>query len=368
MNNFRYILQPYKNQQSRSTCPACGRHRSFVKYIDTATGLIVNDIVGRCNHENKCGYHLTPKQFFKENNQARVNYQIRANNPIKPLPPTFIEVAVLKQSLKYQSNNFIEYLLSIFNPEIVSDLIAKYFIGSSRHWPGATVFWQIDPQGNIRSGKIMQYDPKSGKRVKNPFDHITWVHSVLNIPDFSLSQCLFGDHLLTTEPNKPAAIVESEKTALIASIYFPQFTWLATGSKEGLKAEKLNSLKNRKIFAFPDLGAFSDWEKKAQSFKLKITISDFLETHSSDADKKDGLDLADYLVRYNYRNFQQTNSIKSSVVLNPLSQISPYKLLPPHPSDDEIFSQMLKKNPFLLDFVNELGLVNAKTNQSFILN
>jgi hypothetical protein len=366
MQYFRYILQPYKNQQSRYTCPACGRKHSFVKYIDTTTGFYVNDIVGRCNHENKCGYHLTPRQFFKENNQSNADKQMRVNNLTKPLPPSFIDAAVLKQSLKYQSNNFIEYLLAIFNPQIVSDLIAKYFIGSSRHWPGSTVFWQIDPQGNIRSGKIMQYDPKSGKRVKNPYDHISWVHSVLKFPEFNLSQCLFGEHLLSSDTNKPIAIVESEKTAIIASIYFPQFIWLATGSKEGLKAEKLNSLKNRKIVAFPDLGAFDDWSKKSQNFKPKITISDFLENHASTSDKREGLDLADYLVRYNYSNFQQTTSIATSAALFPFPQISHYKLLPPHPSDDEIFSQMVKKNPHLIDFVNTLGLVNSKTGESFI--
>jgi hypothetical protein len=42
------------------------------------------------------------------------------------------------------------------------ELIAQFYIGTSKHWPGATIFWQIDHQGRIRTGKIMLYDPRGG--------------------------------------------------------------------------------------------------------------------------------------------------------------------------------------------------------------
>jgi len=56
----------------------------------------------------------------------------------------------------------------------------------------------------------MLYSPTTGKRVKEPFNHITWVHKALKQPDFNLKQCLFGEHLLQ-DKTKPVAIVESEK-------------------------------------------------------------------------------------------------------------------------------------------------------------
>lgn len=75
------------------------------------------------------------------------------------------------------------------------------------------------------------------------------------MPDFELKQCLFGEHLLRDKA-KPIAIVESEKTAIIASVYLPQFIWLAVGSLTNLNAEKCSVLKGRTVTLFPDLNGF----------------------------------------------------------------------------------------------------------------
>ena len=32
---------------------------------------------------------------------------------------------------------------------------------------GSVIYWYIDKENRIRSGKIMQYDPQTGKRIKN---------------------------------------------------------------------------------------------------------------------------------------------------------------------------------------------------------
>ena len=40
--------------------------------------------------------------------------------------------------------------------------------------PGAVVFWQIDRDNNIRTGKIMEYNPETGKRS----GLINWVHAI----------------------------------------------------------------------------------------------------------------------------------------------------------------------------------------------
>src|SRR5699024_8538126 len=111
-----------------------------------------------------------------------------------------------------------------------------YQIGSSKHWNGATVFWQIDKNLDIRSGKVMLYD-KDGHRAKrnDGNGYITWVHSLL-YDDYNLKQCLFGEHLLI-DSEKPVALVESEKTAIIASVHYPDYTWLAVGSKHNIKPE-----------------------------------------------------------------------------------------------------------------------------------
>jgi hypothetical protein len=102
----------------------------------------------------------------------------------------------LKKSLSgYEDNRLIQYLRRVIGDETTKEAIVCYFIGTSKHWDGATVFWQIDNKGRTHAGKIMQYNPNTGKRVKEPINKISWAHTVLKLPDFNLSQCLFGEHL-----------------------------------------------------------------------------------------------------------------------------------------------------------------------------
>lgn len=220
-------------------------------------------------------------------------------------PVSFITVEILKASLKaHQTNHFVSFLIHLFGAEVASQLVSRYFIATSSHWNGATVFWQIDTRGKVRTGKIMLYNPITGKRIKEPFSHINWVHTVIKQPEFELRQCLFGEHLLS-DKTKPVAIVESEKTAVIASGYLTQFIWLAVGSITNLNAEKCSILKGRNVTLFPDLNGFKQWSSKARelSHLATFTVSDLLERKATEAERKQGLDLADYLIRFNYKAF-----------------------------------------------------------------
>ena len=78
-------------------------------------------------------------------------------------------------------------------------MIAKYFIGSSNHFGGgSTIFWQRDKYGNIHRGKVMQYSPTDGKRVKyNGKGLVTSIHSLMKIEGSLPPECLFGEHLLS---------------------------------------------------------------------------------------------------------------------------------------------------------------------------
>ena len=100
--------------------------------------------------------------------------------------------------------------------------------------------------------------------------------------------------------SKPVAIVESEKTAIIASVYLPQFVWLAAGNKDGLNFHKCKCLASRTVVLYPDLNAFEKWSLKAKEFShiALFTVSDLLERKATEAEKKEGLDLADYLIRF----------------------------------------------------------------------
>lgn len=100
---------------------------------------------------------------------------------------------------------------------------------------------------------------------------------------------------------KPVALVESEKTALIASCYLPEYTWLATGGKNGcFNSEALRVLRGRNVTLFPDLGATEEWRAKIpmmQAIGIDVSLFDQLENLANDEERQDGLDIADYLLR-----------------------------------------------------------------------
>lgn len=296
---------------TRYHCPYCKhKDRKFVRYIDTETGLHLADHVGRCERIESCGRHYKPKQFFHDN---KISFDRIQSKPFlkhqdfkpKQKPISFISDKTCKASLKnYEANNFIKFLISRFGVDIASKLISRYLIGTSKHWYGATVFWQIDTKGKVRSGKIMLYNADNGKRVKGQLDLITWAHKVLKIPEFELTQCFFGEHLLK-DLSKPVAIVESEKTAIIASAYLPQFIWIATGGFSNLNHNICQVLKGRAVTLFPDLNGYEAWSKKAKELSDIgfFQVSDLLERKATEAERKQGLDLADYLLKFELKDF-----------------------------------------------------------------
>jgi hypothetical protein len=334
MIEHKYILEPYKGMNTRYRCPSCQqRDKTFSLYIYSETGEHIHPSVGRCNRESNCGHHYTPKQYFKDNNISFDTPQPKAYKPrhVTPRPQTvsFIPEKILKASLKaHETNNFVEFLIDLFGVEVASELVSRYFIATSKHWNGATVFWQIDTLGNVRAGKIMLYSPTTGKRVKEPFSHINWVHSVLQLPDFQPRQCLFGEHLLKNN-NMPVAVVESEKTAVIASVYLSQFIWVAVGSLTNLNAEKCSILKGRTVFLFPDLNGFDKWSSKAKelSHLATFTVSDLLERKATEPEKKQGLDLADYLIKYDFKAFAlpEPETTESPPAIQPLVEVKPFE-------------------------------------------
>jgi hypothetical protein len=300
---YRFVLEPYNGMKTRYNCPICqNKNKTFSRYINTETGEYLSTKVGRCSRENSCGYHYTPKQHFQDNNiKSNYTFDNKNSKRIKTVatPISFIPINVLKNSLtNYNENNFIQFLVNLFGTKITKNLISKYFIGTSSYWNGSTVFWQIDESGNIKTGKIMLYNLITGKRIKEPFNHIQWIHKTINQPEFHLKQCLFGEHLLKYD-NKTVAIVESEKTAIIASVYIPQYVWIAVGSLNNLSAERCSILKGRNVILFPDLNGFNKWSKKALEINkiANVYISDIIERIATEDEKMKSLDLVDYLIQ-----------------------------------------------------------------------
>lgn len=286
MNQYKYSLDP---SSKKFTCPSCNR-QTFVRYIENANGSYLDGEFGRCDRETKCAHHNLPKN-------SKGGFFVCCKPKPKP-KPSFHSLDLLENSfLGNQENNFIKFLKTLFAEEEVKEVVSKYLIGTSKRYKAAAIFWQIDNLERIHAGKIMQYIPETGKRAKSPEGkgRMNWVHIVNKTKDFTLDQCLFGLHLINETNQKTVAIVESEKTAIIMSIFKPEYTWLATGSKHGFKHSMLEPIKQFKIVAFPDKSEYEDWKQRASELNakgFKISVSDWIEQ----TELESGSDLADVFI------------------------------------------------------------------------
>jgi hypothetical protein len=288
MNSYRYTLQPYKGPGTRYVCPQCkDKRKTLSRYIDTHTGTHLAANVGRCGRQDKCGYHLTPKQYFQHHETPIPVRKKKAAYPYKSRltdeTTTQQDISCIQQDHWQQSlrfpgeNNFLLYLESKLGKIVAQELGARYRIGTSKLWKGATVFWQFNTQGICRAGKIMLYNPVTGRRVKEPFNHICWVHALKDehrqplYPNYQLKQCLFGEHLLTND-TRDIALVESEKTAILGAHFDRTKLWLATGGKEGLTEARCRILENKRVFLYPDAGAEEKWEEAAKNIFMKHEV------------------------------------------------------------------------------------------------
>jgi len=342
-------LQKYKGISTRHTCPECGQKQSFTLYLDGKNNAPIHSKVGKCNRESKCGYHYTPKQFYNDNpsisiDTTSLNGCWDKSKPIVPLiPPGTIPFSFVERSVSYKSN-FVRFLCEILTDEQIQAIGENYALGATK--TSEVIFWQIDIQGKVRTGKIMQYNPDTGRRLKHESGAIDWVHNKLKkigtLPeDFNLKQCFFGEHLLKVNLEKTIAIVESEKSALIASAFFPDLIWLAAGNLNGLSIEKSQVLKSRNVILFPDLGAYEKWNEKAiligKQCNCKISVSTLLEDIATPEAKANGLDVADFMI-------EQLSKTKAEPVLEIQSHFSP------------TLQSMLEINPALFSLMDRLNL------------
>ncbi len=340
MDNYRFHLEKY-HRGSKVACPECKRKACFTRYVDESGDITFPSHVGKCDHENSCGYHYTPKDFFREHpdesESFRQEWKPQAVTPKKPVsPPSFMDSAVMQRSLSHYDINPLYTFLSItIGRSNAGRLFKLYRVGTSKKWGGSTVFWQVDSNGQVHAGKIMGYDAKTGHRLKVPHPHVGWVHTELRLSGFNLYQCFFGEHLLVRYPNKTVFIVESEKTALIAAHFMSDGLWLATGGKNGCFNEKaIRVLAHRDVVLIPDLDATEQWKQK--TFMLanicqSVSVSTVLEDMATDEQRSQGLDIADFL----------------------LMEDTPQMIL----------QRMIDRNPVLQTLIDELGLELVETEQ-----
>lgn len=218
----------------------------------------------------------------------------------------------------YRRTSLYWYLCRVFGSKEVDRAFDDYFVGGSSYvgFGGglATCFPYICINGEIVDCKLMNYDPDTGSS-KDKHGNRLPVNNALylllsafkdrarkkaiarasrdgykytcredeklvltkyypNIADLQTEDiraewCNFGDHLLAGRPTAEVCLLESEKSAVIASIAYanryPDKVWVAVGSKSKLTpakcVERCEPYRGHKIVIYPDYdGYFDEWK------------------------------------------------------------------------------------------------------------
>lgn len=324
-----------------------------MRYIDIEEGNYLPEHYGRCDRESKCGYYLNPYTdgYSKANREQRDYSEVemkqyaraREAKRLTQPEPVFIPDEVFKQTLKnYEQNNFIQNLLnSVAYPFTAADLekvISLYYLGTvaKGYRAGAVTFPFINLNGKITAIQVKQFDTTNHTTGTDFLHSIIEKHYTRNklaVPNWlehytkqdRRINSLFGEHLLSRYPLNPVALVEAPKTAIYGALYFgfpdmpDNFIWLAVYNKSSFNYNKLKMLRGRDVFVFPDLSkdgaTFAEWQQKAevivkQLSGTRFTFSTLLEKFAPNTDRNKGNDLADFLIKLDWRNFRADKSAK----------------------------------------------------------
>jgi len=98
---------------------------------------------------------------------------------ITTIPFSFVERSVSHKS------NFVRFLCEILNDKQIA-IGENYALGATK--TSEVIFWQIDMQGKVRTGKIMQYNPDTGRRLKHESGAIETVSKMLGHTNIKTTQ------------------------------------------------------------------------------------------------------------------------------------------------------------------------------------
>lgn len=298
INPLDYEL-PKRYRKTSCPNPDCHDRRCYKPYVHKVTGEVLHPDVGRCDHEQSCQYHYSPKMFLRDHPELRHTTEtshIRAVIPrtpnhapaAPPQPQTVFYPLQWAEQAQRRSSTFRRWFESLpYEAEVKAQVLRDYMVGGTQwdtyvehvNYGPAVIFWMIDEQQRVHDAKLMAYQ-MDGHRVQG------WGNSMRSLcvkrgvgPQLEQTdKCLFGLHLLPQHPDCPVAIVESEKTALVCACRYPQYLWLATGGCGGLNAQKLRPLMQSRLIIFPDSGEYDKWHRiMRDTHHPDYRISDMLE-------------------------------------------------------------------------------------------
>lgn len=299
--------------------------------------------------------------------------------PIEYAPFIPAQMVEATESRVTESNLFA-WLSGEFGEEAALMAMKRYRVGATKHTDGrgyrAASLPYINASGNCVDCKIFHIDPTTGSRKTAPALmawtdregkaqelRSTWALAELKKNDKPRKWCNFGDHLLQENPTAAVCVVESEKTALVASIVYPSRLWIAVGSKNNLNPERCAPYRGREIVIYPDrdnikdkprksgIGIEKGWETLARELAqagFSVRIDRTVERHNGEVND----DIADIILRYRHGTQSVPEPPQSS---DAAKRDTPAKS-PDKMEAEALFEQMKKQYPALAELAEKFKL------------
>lgn len=288
MPDYLYSLD---SSSRKYNCPQC-KQKTFVAYVDNESKQPVDETkFGRCDRENSCSYHLGPWNDQEYQNRTS-DFKPRRDPEVRQIYPD----EALITRLIHRTKTCVTPLHRFCNRlTIPNEHLLRFGVYSD---DDKTVFAFRNTEQRIVNFKWFKYQDNGHRdkafksfSLKSPPAPPKESSEESFIEKYKL--CLFGEHLLDPEKQKIVVVVESEKTAVMASFFYSQFDWVSCASNNGLTDEKIRVLHNRKVYWLCDSDAAGRNNKSLE--RAKKYIDDFYVCDIF-PERHDGYDIADAII------------------------------------------------------------------------
>lgn len=348
------------------------------------------------------------KDKYKDKQPTPTTRPPRNSTPIPPRRIRYIKPHEWQNARRfYRETSLYHWLCSEFDRADVERVLEAYCFGGAdfvaRNGYRAAFFPYISAEGKCVDCKIYHFNPLTGSR-KTADPIYSWtdretgeqknssttfllyelmreaqkkgkISNNLKTQDFRADWCGFGDHLLPSMPDTPICVVESEKTAIVAALTYPDRIWIAVGGKEQFnptgRPGTLAPYRGRKIIIYPDRDGYEDKVRKdGKSIELgwrtlarllakegfSVYVDTTIERHYTEfvlddngniviengEPKRSKKDLADLIIEYKHG------------VIKPKKE-QPYKS-PEKEEAEKVFEEMKRNNPIFAELAETFQL------------
>ena len=328
----RYLgLCPFHEDRSLGSFVVYPSGSCYKCFSCGAKGGVVDFLMNHAKMSYPDAIRYLGKKYNIETDDVDIDYTPPPPKPAPPPLPT-LELPkriIAKGLLSVEDNTLVKWIRTGINWDVVQrsridHVLNHYAVGNSQQ--GMAIFWLMDEQGQLRTGKMMRYTP-DGHRDRSGYN-FDWIHSALsrkwvngeavyeapwphpdlfNPDEQEMRSCYFGLHLLDKYKRKDVEqtvnIVESEKTAILMAIAYGnnvKQVWMACGGIENINRDKLKAIidQKRRIILYPDRDGIEKWRIKCEQLHYdRVTLNTEPVTKWWKPEDGEKADIADVVIR-----------------------------------------------------------------------